>query len=173
MRAAPSASWLLEQEARALLTRLEAVRPFVLQETCVAAAAPSPEAMSGIEEHLIAGRAQVRAEAGRFVGWIRGPGARASAAEQQRRFWLLRMSFQNALSQFDLFSEASRTTGSCSQGWTSRQPRPCTFQADPSTGRLSCARSTADWVGRSDGRGRDFLAAATTRSPSSAYQGTA
>lgn len=105
MRAAPSASWLLEQEARALLTRLEAVRPFVLQETCVAAAAPSPEAMSGIEEHLIAGRAQVRAEAGRFVGWIRGPGARASAAEQQRRFWLLRMSFQNALSQFDLFSE--------------------------------------------------------------------
>ena len=29
----PSATWLLEQETRALLTRLAAVEPFVLQET--------------------------------------------------------------------------------------------------------------------------------------------
>ena len=40
-----------------------------------------------------------------FIRWIRGAGAHASAAEQQRRFWLLRLQFQNALSQFDLFSE--------------------------------------------------------------------
>jgi hypothetical protein len=105
MAADPSATWLLEQEARALLTRLASVRPFVLQETCVAAAAPSPEALSGIEEHLIAGRRQVHAEAREFIRWIRGPGAHASAADQQRKFWLLRASFQNALSQFDLFSE--------------------------------------------------------------------
>ena len=105
MSADPSATWLLEQEARALLTRLASVRPFVLQETCVPAAAPSPEAMSGIEQYLIAGRKQVHAQARAFIEWIRGPGARASAAEQQRQFWLLRLSFQNALAQFDLFSE--------------------------------------------------------------------
>jgi hypothetical protein len=100
-----SAAWLLEQEARALLTRLASVRPFVLQETWVAAAAPSPEALSGIEQHLIAGRREVHAAAQAFIRWLRGPGAHASAAEQQRQFWLLRLRFQNALSQFDLFSE--------------------------------------------------------------------
>jgi hypothetical protein len=106
MRTEPSAAWLLEQEARALLTRLAAVKPFVLQETCVAAAALSPEALSGIEQHLIAGRRDVRAAARAYIRWIRGAGANASAVEQQRRFWLLRLMFQNALSQFDLFSEA-------------------------------------------------------------------
>ena len=105
MRTDPSAAWLLEQEARALLTRLASVKPFVLQETCVAAAALSPEALSGIEQHLIAGRRDVHAAARAFIRWIRGAGAHASAAEQQRQFWLLRLRFQNALSQFDLFSE--------------------------------------------------------------------
>ena len=64
-----------------------------------------PEALSGIEQHLIAGRREVHAAAQEFLRWIRGAGAHASAAEQQRRFWLLRLRFQNALSQFDLFSE--------------------------------------------------------------------
>ena len=105
MRPGPSAAWLLEQEARALLTRLASIRPFALQETSVAAAAPSPEALSGIEQHLIAGRREVHAAARDFIRWIGGPGANASAADQQRRFWLLRLQFQNALSQFDLFSE--------------------------------------------------------------------
>ena len=49
MTADPSAAWLLEQETRALLTRLASVAPFVLQETNVAAAALSPAALSGIE----------------------------------------------------------------------------------------------------------------------------
>jgi hypothetical protein len=105
MIAHPSAAWLLEQEARALLTRVAAVQPFVLQETCVAAAAPSPEALSGIEQHLIAGRREVHAHIWEFLRWIRGPGVDASPAEQQRRFSLLRLRFQNALTQFDLFSE--------------------------------------------------------------------
>ena len=101
----PSAAWLLEQEARALLTRVAAVQPFVLQETCVAAAAPSPEALSGIEQHLIAGRREVHAHIREFLRWIRGPGSHASPSEQQRRFSLLRLRFQNVLTQFDLFSE--------------------------------------------------------------------
>jgi hypothetical protein len=105
MRADPSATWLLEQETRALLTRLNGIQPFVLQETYLAAAALSPAALAGIEQHLIVGRREVRRRARGFLRWLRGPGASAPAAEQQRRFWMLRMTFQNALSQFDLFSE--------------------------------------------------------------------
>src|SRR5215468_11727081 len=105
MSAHPPATWLLEQETRALLTRLALVRPFVLQETTVAAAALSPAALSGIEQHLIAGRREVRAKAQAYLHWLRGPGAAAPAAEQQRRFWQLRLAFQTALAQFDLFSE--------------------------------------------------------------------
>jgi hypothetical protein len=105
MRADLSATWLLQQETRALLTRLASVQPFVLQETHLAAAALSPAALSGIEQHLIAGRRDVHQRARAFLRWLRGPGATAPAAEQQRRFWMLRLSFQNALSQFDLFSE--------------------------------------------------------------------
>jgi hypothetical protein len=105
MSAESSASWLLEQETRALLTRLASVQPFVLQETHLAAAALSPAALSGVEQYLIAGRREVRRRAQAFLRWLRGPGAGASAAEQQRRYWMLRVSFQNALSQFDLFSE--------------------------------------------------------------------
>lgn len=100
-----SATWLLEQETRALLTRLAGVEPFALQETCVAAAALSPAALSGIEQYLIAGRREVHRGAEEFLRWLRGAGATATAAAQQRRFWLLRLAFQTTLTQFDLFSE--------------------------------------------------------------------
>jgi len=96
---------LLEQETRALLTRLGLVRPFVLQETSVAAAALSPAALAGIEDHLAAGRRDVGRRGAEFLRWLAGPGTAAPAAERQRRFWTLRIAFQNALSQFDLFSE--------------------------------------------------------------------
>jgi hypothetical protein len=105
MNADSTATWLLEQETRALLTRLASVQPFVLQETYIAAAAFSPAALSGIEQFLIAGRRDVRRRAEAFLDWLRGPGATTPAAEKQRRFWMLRLAFQDALSQFDLFSE--------------------------------------------------------------------
>ncbi|MFF5294189.1 hypothetical protein [Paractinoplanes globisporus] len=105
MTAHPSATRLLEQETRALLTRLAAIRPFVLQETAVAAAALSPAATAGIEDHLSAGRRAVRNRAEAYLGWLHGPGTSAPAADQQKRFWALRLEFQNALAQFDLFSE--------------------------------------------------------------------
>ncbi|GIE99847.1 hypothetical protein [Paractinoplanes rishiriensis] len=101
----PSATRLLEQETRALLARLGLIRPFVLQETSVAAAALSPAALAGIEDHLAAGRREVGRRGAEFLRWLAGPGSAAPAAEQQRRFWTLRIAFQNALSQFDLFSE--------------------------------------------------------------------
>ena len=105
MIAHPSATRLLEQETRALLARLALVKPFVLQETAVSAAALSPAALSGIEDHLLAGRREVGRRAVAYLRWLHGPGAAAPAAEQQRRFWALRIAFQNTLSQFDLFSE--------------------------------------------------------------------
>jgi hypothetical protein len=105
MNAGPSTTWFLEQEARALLTRVSSVRLFVLQETYVAAAALSPAALSAIEDHLIAARRDVGRRCHDFLRWLRGPGARAPAAEQQRHFWLLRLRFQDTLAQFDLFSE--------------------------------------------------------------------
>jgi hypothetical protein len=100
-----TATWLLEQETRGMLTRLAAVQPFVLQETCLAAAALSPAALSAIERYLIGGRREVHRRAEVFLDWLRGPGRTASPAEQQRRYWMLRLTFQDALSQFDLFSE--------------------------------------------------------------------
>jgi hypothetical protein len=105
MLAGSSATWFLEQETRALLTRLASVQPFVLQETHLAAAALSPAALAGIERYLIAGRREVNRRAHAFLNWLRGPGLTASPAEQQRRYWMLRLTFQDALSQFDLFSE--------------------------------------------------------------------
>jgi hypothetical protein len=105
MTAHPSATRLLEHETRALLTRLAAVRPFVLQETTVAAAALSPAAQAGIEDHLLVGRHEVRSHAADFLRWLSGPGSTAPPAEQQRRFWSVRLDFQRALAQFDLFSE--------------------------------------------------------------------
>src|SRR3954470_10382822 len=54
------ASWMLEQEARALLTRLARVRPFALHETMVPAAALLPRAQAGIERYLVAGRRELR-----------------------------------------------------------------------------------------------------------------
>lgn len=101
----PSATWLLEQETRALMTRIASVQPFVLQETHLAAAALSPAALSGIEQFLIAGRRDVHRRARTYLRWLRGPGASAPAPEQQRHFWRLRLTFQDTLSQFDLFSE--------------------------------------------------------------------
>ena len=47
---------MLEQEARALLTRLARVKPFALQETMLPAAELMPDAQMAIENYLIRGR---------------------------------------------------------------------------------------------------------------------
>jgi hypothetical protein len=99
------ASWMLEQEARALLTRLARVRPFALHETMVPAAALLPRAQAGIERYLVAGRRELRGLVQDFLDWLRGPGGKAATPEQaQRRFALLRLKFNAVLTQFDLFN---------------------------------------------------------------------
>lgn len=98
--------WLLEQEARALLTRLELVKPFVLQETMVPAAALMPSAQVAIDRYLMRGRRALRAQVRDYLQWLAGPGRQAPVTHIQRRFIALKLHFHAALSQLDLFAEA-------------------------------------------------------------------
>jgi hypothetical protein len=105
MNRSAAARWFLERETRALLMRLGRVRPFALQETMIPAASITQAAQLAIERFLIGGRYQLRNEVLAYLRWLRGPGGTASPAEQQRRFTIVRMRFNDTLSQFDLFSE--------------------------------------------------------------------
>jgi hypothetical protein len=105
-RAQATASWLLEQEARALLSRLRQIKPFALQETMLPAAAVTPATLVGIERVLVSGRSRLQDRVRQYVRWLRGPGRRATPAEMQRRFTLVRLNFNDVISQFDLFSDA-------------------------------------------------------------------
>ncbi|NTU84448.1 MAG: hypothetical protein HGA45_34645 [Chloroflexales bacterium] len=97
---------LLENEARALLTRLARVRSFALHETMVPAAGLSLDAQVAIERYLASGRRALRGLVDAYIAWLRGPAARtASAAEAQRRFTFLRLRFNAVLSQFDIFAD--------------------------------------------------------------------
>jgi hypothetical protein len=97
----------LSFEARALLTRLERVRPFALLTPTVAAAGLDRRAGQAIERHLAAGRRDVRARVDRFLAWLHGPeGLAAAPAEAQRRFAFLRLRFNAALTQLDIFADA-------------------------------------------------------------------
>jgi hypothetical protein len=95
----------LEQEASSLLTRLDRVKPFALQETMLPAAAPSPAAIVAIERFLVGGRSQLHQEVLDYIGWLQAEGMSTDPAEMQRRFATVRMRFNDVLSQFDLFSE--------------------------------------------------------------------
>lgn len=102
-----SPAWVLEQEARALMTRLARIKPFVLLEPMLPAASVSTRAQTAIEGFLAEGRRELRARVRAFIGWLRGPeGRRAAPSEAQNRFTLLRMRFNDVLSQFDLFADA-------------------------------------------------------------------
>ena len=101
------ASLFLDQEARALLTRLERVKPFSLQMTSVLAAAVSPGAQTAIESYLAKGRCALRELVLRFIRWLRtADGQAAAPAAAQSRFTILRMRFNAILSQFDIFADA-------------------------------------------------------------------
>jgi hypothetical protein len=99
------AARLLEQEARGLLTRLDQLEPFSVHETMVLAAALPFAAHRGIERFLHAGRTRLRRRVHGYLTWLRGQGRSAPAAEQQNRFVLIRLEFNDILSQLDLFTE--------------------------------------------------------------------
>lgn len=98
---------MLAQEARAMLTRLARVRPFVLHETMVPAAALSPAALRRVERYLADGRREMHDRVHEFVKWLASPeGRRCKPADAQRRFAFLKLRFNAVLSQFDIFADA-------------------------------------------------------------------
>jgi hypothetical protein len=105
-RSVATAAWAIEQEALGLLTRLDRVRPFALLETMVPAAALSPVAQAAIDRFLLEERTRLRSAIGALLAWLRGPGRAAETAEQQRRFVLIRLRFNQTLAHFDMFSDA-------------------------------------------------------------------
>ena len=66
-------SALLESEARSLLTRLDRVEPFAMQETTVPAASIPRESLLAVDRMLLAGRARLRQMVVAFIRWIRSP----------------------------------------------------------------------------------------------------
>src|SRR5215510_3113028 len=106
MIAGSVAHWLLAQEARALLTRLERLRPYALHMPMVTAAAISPAAQSAVESHMIKARRKLRAMVGNYLQWLeQGEGRQALPANAQRRFTFLRLRFNSIISQFEIFAD--------------------------------------------------------------------
>ena len=99
-------TWLLSQETRALLTRLAQLKPFMVQETTLPAAALAPGAHLAIERFLEQGRAELRTEARALLRWLRGAGRSVPPARQQERFTIMKVRFTDLLSQFDLYADA-------------------------------------------------------------------
>jgi hypothetical protein len=100
------ASDMLAHEARAMLTRLARIRPFVVTETMVPAAGLSPRALTAIERYLAAGRRELRARIHTYLRWLATGEARAlPPAALQQRFTFLRLRFNVVLTQFDIFSD--------------------------------------------------------------------
>ncbi len=104
MPLAPFAAWMIEQEARALLTRLAHVKPLAMQESMLPAAGLLPESQTAIEQFLMTGRSHLRILVMRFLDWLRSPAAARSDAEKaQSAFANLRLRFNAVLTHFDLF----------------------------------------------------------------------
>ena len=104
--ATPISHWLLEQEARALLTRLGKVKPFALHMTMVSAAAISAAAQTAIETHMTKSRRELNNLVLQFLSWLLSPAGQLSKpAEAQRRFTFLRMRFNAVISHFDIFAD--------------------------------------------------------------------
>ena len=110
------------QEARSLLTRLAGVQPFSLNVPNTASAAVSAAAWFAIERHLIKQRRQLRQRVEAYLQWlVSADGRRASCEQQQRKFTLLRMLFNAALDQVDIFADvlnqrSEHTTGTWLSG---------------------------------------------------------
>src|SRR5689334_7042308 len=97
---------MLEQETRAMLRRIDRVKPFSLQETTVPAAGLMPTALIAIERYLVDDRRRLRKRVLDWLLWLRRHSTDVAPADLQRRYTSLRLGFNTALAQLDLFSEA-------------------------------------------------------------------
>jgi hypothetical protein len=97
---------LLEQEARALLTRLARLQPYALQMPMVSAAGVSQHAQSAMEIHMSEGKQRLHGLVRKYLVWLQTPeGASSSPEIAQRRFTFLRLRFNAVLTQFDIFGD--------------------------------------------------------------------
>lgn len=96
---------MLDQEARALLARLQRVKPFVLNEPMLLAASLLPTAQIAIERHLAQGRRELKGRVEEFLRWLKNEGKNVSPETAQRRFVFLRLRFNAVLTQLDLFNQ--------------------------------------------------------------------
>lgn len=101
----PYAKSMLVHEARSLLARLALVKPFALQESMLPAADILPNAQTAIDKFLVVGRRELRQLLHEYLRWLDGAGSRATPAEAQRRYTVLRLKFNIVLTQFDMFSD--------------------------------------------------------------------
>ncbi len=125
---------LVRSEALALRARLNRVQPFSVQETMVAAASPSVEAMRGIEGHIANSVSSLRPAVDEFITWM---DACPPPATAQERFALLRLRFNLFLDRFDVYADVI----------TQRSEQP-----------------TGLWLAGLDALAEDFLVAGVDRS---------
>lgn len=110
-------TWLLETEARSLLTRLDRLKPFSLITPAVPAAAVSPQAQSAMENHMHKGRQKLRRMVQEFLCWLRRRGAENGALDEaQQKLSFLRLRFSAVISQFYIFSDVLSQRASYESG---------------------------------------------------------
>jgi hypothetical protein len=101
----PFAARMLEEEARALMTRLDRIKPFALLEATVPAAGLFPNAQTAIERTMVEGRRELRRLIRSFLVWLGRSKPVASPEQAQRRLSILRLRFHAVLNEFDMFSD--------------------------------------------------------------------
>ena len=167
------ARWMLEQEARALLTRLARVKPFALQESMLPAANLLPGSQLAIEKFLMAGRKRLRKLVRGFLHWLTYTGG----ALERRRAGTT--AIHNFAAAFQCRGYSLRYVRQRHYAAQRKRHRPlalragCGFrrrtatereQLQSAAGDLLC--STAASARRSGELARGCRAAGTTRSPS-------
>lgn len=99
-------SQFLYNEALALQSRLETIRPFSLTMPMVPAAAISDQALREISNLLMEGHAQLRKALKEFLQLVRDPLQRKIPADQvQAQFCMLKLRFNALLDQLDIFAD--------------------------------------------------------------------
>jgi hypothetical protein len=107
MTLASIAATTLALETRALLTRLARLQPFALVMPMVGAARVSGAASAAIERYLIHRQRSLKTQMRAYLMWLASPpGSRATPEVAQRRFAYLKLRFNAAITQFDIFSDA-------------------------------------------------------------------
>src|SRR5215203_2247621 len=107
MTLASFAASTLALETRALLTRLARLQPFALVMPMVGAARVSGAASAAIERYLIHRQGSLKRQMRAYLTWLGSPeGRRVTPEAAQRRFAFLKLRFNAAITQFDIFSDA-------------------------------------------------------------------